>query len=294
MWKWLINLVRGFTPRPAHIPSYDLVGSREGAVAIVDIPSELRGREGWIAREIMRRHRNVRSVLRKASERVGPFRLRAHKLIAGDELTEVVHREYGYRLKLDPRLVYFSPREGTERQRVASQVRPREIIMYQFCGVAPYAMAILKAQPRVKKIIAVDINPDAIRYAVENIKLNRLEGKVIAILGDVREVCGGWYGKCDRVIMTLPLGATGYLDVAARCLKPQGGVIHYYSWGPEADPFSRARGEIRRVIKKFKILDERLVLPYRPRTFKVCVDVKVLKKVSGKLMSDIASVERTL
>ena len=48
----------------------------------------------------------------------GELRLRSYRLLAGEENTEVLHKEHGYMLRLDPKKTYFSVREGTERQRI--------------------------------------------------------------------------------------------------------------------------------------------------------------------------------
>ena len=258
--------------------SFDIIGNKEKAVAIVEIGKGENEKE--IAEEIMKKHKNIKSVLRKVSERKGELRLREYELIAGDKNTEVVHKEYGYCLKLDPQKVYFSPREATERQRIAEQVKPNEDVLVMFSGVCPYPLAIVKKQPKVRKILAVEINPDAHRYAEENVKLNKVEGKVFPILGDVKEVCPKYYGKFDRVVMPLPLGAESFLDIAIKCLKLEGGIIHFYNWGSEDDLYSRAlkliEKNVKKLKKRFEILDKRKVLPYAPKKYKVCIDFKVV------------------
>lgn len=259
--------------------SFDVIGSREKAVAIVEIPDELKPRERLIAEAIMQLHKNVRSVLKKVSERRGELRLREHKLIAGDDDTEVVHKEYGYLLKLDPQKVYFSPREATERQRIAEQVKAGETVMVMFAGIGVYGIGIAKKQPDINKIIAVEINPAAVKYMKENIRINKLSHKITAVMGDVRTACKHWYGKCDRIVMPLPLGAESFLDVAVKCLKDKG-VIHFYSWGEEKNPFAKAIKLIDESLKGFKkkyeIIGRRMVLPYSPRVYKICLDFKVL------------------
>lgn len=100
------------------------------------------------------------------------------------------------------------PRESTERMRIAKQVKPGEFIMLMFAGVCPYGIVIAKHQPKIKKIVAIEINPIAYKYMVENIKLNKLEDKIIPVLGDVKDKAKYWYGMCDRVIMPLPKGLT--------------------------------------------------------------------------------------
>ncbi|MEM7825657.1 MAG: class I SAM-dependent methyltransferase family protein [Candidatus Aenigmatarchaeota archaeon] len=259
--------------------SFDIVGSREKAIAIVEIPEELKDKQEIIAKTIMKLHKNIKTVLKKASERKGKERIREYELIAGDANTEVIHKEYGYFIKLDPQKVYFSPREATERQRIAEQVKAGENVLVMFSGVCPYPLAIFKKQPKVGKVVGIEINPEAHKYAEENVKLNKAEKKILPILGDVKKVCPENYGKFDRVVMPLPLGAESFLDIAIKCLRLEGGIIHFYSWGNENDLYARALKLIERnakkLKKKFEVLDKRKVLPYKPKTYKVCIDFKV-------------------
>jgi len=264
--------------------AYDLVGSREtGAVAIVEVPAGVDPEEA--AREVARRHKHVKSVLIKLGPREGEERLRRYELAWGDENTEVTHREHGYRLKLDPRRVYFSPREATDRAEVAAMVGPGERVLVMFAGVGPYAVAIARAQPRVAEVVGVEINPDAVRYFEENIRLNRLEGKVRAILGDVMEVCPSMFGRFDRVVMPLPKGAYAFLDLALRCLRPDGGVIHFYYWGGEDAP-RRAAELIREAAGKLgletRVLGWRRIGSYSPRRWKFRVDVEARPAGRGR------------
>ena len=193
--------------------SFDVIGSKEKSVAIVEIPEELVEKEKLVAEAIMKLNKSIKSVLKKASERKGELRLREYELLAGDKNTEVTHIEYGCLFRLDPRKVYFSPRELTERQRIASKVKPNEVVMLMFAGVGAYAVFIAKKQPKVK-IISVELNSDAFGYMEENIRINKLSHLIVSVLGDVREKCKKWYGKCDRIIMPLPMGAESFLDVA--------------------------------------------------------------------------------
>ena len=263
-----------------HAPStFDIIGSREKAVAIVEIDPVLEDRKHLIAESIMKIHKNVKTVLRKLSERKTAYRIREYEVLAGEEDTEVVHKEHGVRLKLDPRNVYFSPREATERLRIARQVKPGETVMVMFAGVGPYAFIIARVQPLVEKIIAIELNPYAYKYLIENVRLNRVENKVIPVLGDVKIMARKWYGECDRVVMPLPKGAYRFLDEAFQCLKKEGGVIHFYFWAKEESLFENAIEHIWGYAWKYKrsvkILDIRKVLPYAPGVYKICVDFSV-------------------
>lgn len=259
--------------------SFNIIGSRSGAVAIIEIPPELEHKKYLIGEAIMSIHKNVKIVLRKLSARKDIYRTRDYEVIAGSGSTEVIHKEYGCLFKLDPTKVYFSPRESTERMRIAKQVAPGEFIMLMFAGVCPYGIIIAKHQPLVKKIVAIEINPIAYEYMVENLKLNKVEDKIIPVLGDVRDKAKEWYGMCDRVIMPLPKGAYMFLDEAFSCLKPEGGIINFYHWAHEDDLYSRAielvKEKAREKGRKAKVLGKRIVSPYAPRIYKVAIDFAI-------------------
>lgn len=259
--------------------SFDVIGSKEKAVAIVEIPEELESKEKMIAEGIMQSQKSVKSVLKKSSERKGELRLREYKLIAGEADTEVIHIEHGYLLKVDPQKVYFSPREASERQKIAEQVKPNETVMVMFSGIGPYCIAIARKQPEVKKIYGVELNDVAHGFGLENVRINKVAHKIVLIQGDVREACKKYFGKCDRVVMPLPIGAESFLDVAINCIKQEGGTIHFYSWGKEEDLFSKGLKLIeencKKLNKKFEVLNKRKVLVYGPRKWKVCIEFKV-------------------
>ncbi|MFB0543917.1 MAG: class I SAM-dependent methyltransferase family protein [Candidatus Bathyarchaeia archaeon] len=257
--------------------AFDILGSREKALAIIEIPEELKVYEGTIAETMMEVHKNVRTILAKTSARYGTYRIRDLRLIAGEEETEVLHREAGCLLKLDPRKVYFSPREATERMRIAEMVTPGESVLVMFSGIGPLPVVIAKRQPDVR-IVAVEINPVAHNYCVHNIALNRMSNRIKPILGDVREVCPRLGEDFDRVLMPLPKGATDYLDVAIPCLR-SGGILHFYHWAHERDLFSKAEELIRATAEELnrgvEVLNRVRVLPYGPRMWKVRVDARI-------------------
>lgn len=276
----LRELLRGSLPDEllGLVPSsFDIVGSRGRAVAIVELPEELRPYWRLIGEKIMELHKSVKAVYRKVGERVGDYRLRELELVVGEEIREVVHKEHGYLIKLDVTRVYFSPREATERQRVASKVKPGEFVMVMFAGVGPFAIAIAKRQPLVKKIVAIEINPVAYEYMVENIRLNKLEDKIIPVLGDVRDEAPKFAGMADRVVMPLPKGAYMFLREAITCLKREGGVVHFYFWDREDDLLRRGFEVVRKVAElhgfSAELLEARVVSPYAPRVYKVVFDV---------------------
>ena len=259
--------------------SFDLYGSKHKAVAIVEIPDELRDVEQEIGKALMRVNKNVSSVLAKESARTGDYRIRELRLIAGDPDTEVLHRESGCVFRLDPRTVYFSPRESRERDRLTETVNDGDEMLVMFSGVGPLPIRIAKGRPTVTAT-AVELNPTAHNYCIENIHLNRVSDRVQAIEGDVREVCPGLGKTYDRIMMPLPKGAYKFLDVAVPLLK-DGGVVHLYHWAPQEDAFSEAEKLIAEAASEYgrsaEFLGRIRVSQYSPGTWKVRVDAKLSK-----------------
>ena len=258
--------------------SFEIIGNKEKSIAIVEIPEELESKKELIAKAVMQMDRNVKTVLKKVSERKGEFRTREFEIVAGREDTEVIHREYGYLLKVDPQIVYFSAKEGSERKRIAEQVKENEVVMLMFAGIGAIAVAIAKKQPLVQKIISIEINPQAVEYIEENAAINRVADKIVAIDGDVKKEAVRFYGKCDRVVMPLPLQASEFLEEAIKCLREKG-VIHFYILIDRKD-FSAAEKMIQDVCskmnRKYKILNEYKVTEYSPKKWKVCIDFEIL------------------
>ena len=245
---------------------YEIIGNRDRAIAIVEIEKGENAKK--ISKDIMKKHKNVKTVLKKMSERKGVIRTRSYRIIAGEKNTKIIHLEYGYRIFLDPRKVYFSPRESTERQRLASLVKKGERILLMFAGVGPIGIAIAKKQSDVE-IVAIEINREAVKYMKKNIEINKLNGKIKYILGDVKEHAKKYSKEFDRIIMPLPHKSELFLDEALNCLKPKG-WIHLYNIRGEEEIQDVAK-EISKKInaKKFFI---KKVLPYAPRVNKYCID----------------------
>ncbi|MBI1978639.1 MAG: class I SAM-dependent methyltransferase family protein [Candidatus Aenigmarchaeota archaeon] len=258
--------------------SYDIIGSESGAVAVVEIPEELLNRKEAVAEAILKSNKNVKSVLNKSSGRKGTYRLEELEVIAGDENTEVLHKEFGYTLKLDPRKVFFSPREATERQRIASQVKASETVLVMFSGIGVYPISIAKKQPLVGKVYGIEINPDAHLYAQENVRMNKLAHKIVLINDDVRNACKVFNFKFDRIAMPMAVGGEKYLDYAFKLVK-DGGIIHFYSTGNDKNLFAESEKFVINAAinnrKKIHIENRVKILPFGVKSWKVAVELKV-------------------
>ena len=257
--------------------SFDILGSKGDAVAIIEIPEELEAYEQLIAEALMHVHKNVKSVLAKSSERYGELRLRDYRLIYGEPDTEVIHKESGCRFKLDPRDTYFSARESSERERICEQITEPEDVLVMFSGIGPFPICISKHNPGTTST-AIELNEDAHRYCLENIKLNKLESRVTAIQGDVRTVCPTLGKQFDRVLTPLPKGAHLFLDITIPMVKP-GGILHFYHWAPDDDMYTDAVKLVEEAASEYGRTCEFLggvrVAKYSPGVSKVRVDVRI-------------------
>lgn len=253
--------------------SYDVIGD----IAILEIPKELKKLEKSIAWTLYRKHSNINTVAKKASKFSGKFRVRKIKPICGEEKTTTIHKESGVKLKLDLNEVYFSPRLGGERLRIARKVEPGEKVLVMFSGVAPYPLVIEKNQPEVEVVYGVELNPKAYRFARKNVMLNRSK-KVIPILGDVKKVIPKFKNKFDRIIMVLPKQAHLFLEEAFQVSK-KGTIIHLYQFYDEEKIPEGVKEEVKDRVKEFReveILNVEKCGSYSPGVFRVCVDIKVL------------------
>ena len=261
-----------------YVPSsFDILGSKSGAVIIIDIPDELKEYENTVAAALMKIHKNVKSILDKKSERYGELRLRDYRLILGDPDTEIIHKESGCRFKLDPQVTYFSVRESTERERICEQIDEPEEVLVMFSGIGPFPVCIVKHNEDTK-CWAIELNREAHEYCVENIRLNKLGDRVTAIHGDVRDICPAIDKQFDRVLTPLPKGAHQFLDITIPMVKP-GGVLHFYHWAPDDDPYSGAYELVEAAASEYNRECEFKggvqVSKYSPGVSKVRIDVKI-------------------
>lgn len=201
-----------------------------GDIAVIEVPRELQAYKNVLGEAILNAHKNVQTVLLKASAVQGTYRLREFSVIAGKARTETIHKEYGCRYRVDLAKAYFSPRLSYEHKRISSLVKEGETVVDLFAGVGPFAILIAKTHANVK-VHAIDLNPHAFELLKENIRLNRVVGRVYPLLGNAKQVVDqGLNNVADRMIMNLPERAIEFVDTACKALKSTGGIVHFYSF----------------------------------------------------------------
>ncbi|MFW6111095.1 MAG: class I SAM-dependent methyltransferase [Thermoproteota archaeon] len=251
-----------------------------GDIAIVRIPSELEPYNRVIGEAILKLHKNVRTVLAKASAVQGQHRLRDFDLLAGEANTETIHREYGCRYYVDLAQAYFSPRLSYEHNRVSSLVQEGETVVDLFAGVGPFAILIAKTHQDVQ-VYAIDVNPQAVDYLKRNIVLNKVEEKVYPLLGDAEKIVNQELsGVADRVIMNLPEKALQFLGSACEAIRPEGGIVHLYSFVNTSHPIDQLKTKADQEIKNHgrsveHFSSSRIVRGTAPYEWQAVIDIKI-------------------
>jgi len=260
------------------VKSYDIIGD----IAVIKTSEKLKPQSRIIAEAIMQAHSHVKTVLRQASGVSGDFRLRQLEWVKGEKKTETVHKEFGCVFKVDLKTCYFSPRLSFERMSIARLTQPNETVVNMFAGVGCFSITMAK-HGRVQTVYSIDMNPSAFKFMQENIRLNRVQGHVVPILDDAKQVITKrLINVSDRVVMPLPEKAYEYLDYAVMALKPTGGWIHYYDFehaSKEEDPVEKVKAKVaeklRRLGVEFTISLGRVVRATGPNWCQVVLDVHV-------------------
>lgn len=253
--------------------SFDMVGN---ILIFSEFPKELSKKEKIIGDVILKNYHNIKTVLKKTKKYSGKFRTPKLKVIAGEKRKETICKENDVLIKLDVEKVYFSARMSSERKRIAELIKPNESVLVMFSGSGIYPLVIAK-NTKCKEVYGIEINPIAHKYALENIKKNKLENKIKLFLGDVKKIMPKINKKFGRILMPLPKGGGDFLGLALKHIKNKG-IIHFYEFSHE-DEFYKAEEKVKKVCdklnKKFKILKIIKCGQYSPGFYRVCIDFEV-------------------
>ncbi len=253
-----------------HLPSsFDVIGD----IAIFKIPEPLIPYRREVGRAILEWNPSLRAVAQDHGVE-GELRVRRLEVVAGEHRTTTVHTEYGLRYHVDVARAYFSPRLGTERMRLAQQVRSGEVVADPFAGVGPYAILIARRRSPAR-VVASDANPVAVGLLRRNVAVNRAD-TVDVREGDARAVLRV-IAPVDRVILDLPHSAMAFLPDALRALRARG-TVHLYAILEDADREERVK-EIEHLAGlegwKVQALQVHVVRAYSPTQHHVAFDVTV-------------------
>ena len=200
---------------------FDVIGD----IAVLHLRQELWDYRHAIASAIISSRRTIKTVINKTTKLTGENRTAHYEILAGTK-TETLHREFGFSYRLDVRTVFFNPRLATERKRVTDQVQSDETVLIPFCGAGPF---VVPAAARGADVVAVEQNPEACRWFMENCTLNCISDRITLVEGDVFDTTLIPNITFDRAIIPTPYGMDTILDVIVPLVR-KGGVIHFYTF----------------------------------------------------------------
>lgn len=253
--------------------SFEIIGS----IVIIDIPDEIIHVKDAIIEAILRKHKHVKTILRKTGEVEGKFRIAKYEIIYGKE-TETVVREHGCRFLVDPTRAYYSVKLSGERERIAKLVKKGERLLIMFAGVGPYPIVIARlAEP--SEVVGIELNPVAVEYLRKNVEFNKVEDRVRVIEGDVREKVHEIEGKFDRILMPAPNTAENFVDLLPGKIK-LGSWIHYYTFaGEDEEKDGTLERKVEEIFRKngieVKIYRIRRCGHFAPYVHRYVLDLKV-------------------
>ena len=186
---------------------------------------------------------------------------------------ETVHRENGCRFKLDTMRISFSQGNFYEKQRLTSLCQD-EVVLDMFAGIGYFTVPIA-VHSIVKRVVAIELSPIAHRYLEENIRLNRIEDRVEALLGDCGRIAP--IDAVDRVIMGY-LSSQQYLSAGISALR-RGGVLHYHEAVPQplypARPTERIKEVVYELGRRIESITTRRVKKYSPGVLHSVTDARI-------------------
>ncbi len=195
-----------------------------GHVALVHLNSSLQEYSSLIGEATLTFDARIKSVAVRIGPTSGEIRRPFYEVVAGDCNTVTTHIENGVHFKLDPIRITFSGGNKRARIDIANRVEAGEKVVDMFSCVGQFALQIAKSTDAL--VTAIEINPEAYQFLLENIQINDLDNRVTAILGDCRDVHPVNYA--NRVIMGYLHNTELYLPYALDTLMQDGGVIHMH------------------------------------------------------------------
>ncbi|MHB8352286.1 MAG: class I SAM-dependent methyltransferase [Thermoplasmata archaeon] len=194
---------------------------------------------------------------------------------AGPTETEVL--EHGVRWRFDARELMFARGNKAERARVRTLVQPGERVYDLFAGIGYFAIPAALADPTVR-VEAVEANPVAFRYLVENVRRNGVAGRVRCHLGDNRTV-GLAAGAADRILMGYLPSSVPWLGRAIDLLDPAGGWLSVHLIADvDSGPVGAGDEVTRELLRIGAVIVEihpRWVKSYGPGRIHAVVDVRI-------------------
>jgi tRNA (guanine37-N1)-methyltransferase len=257
--------------------SFDQVGD----IALIKIPAKLLPYKEVLGKAMIEVYKSIKVVCRDKGVK-SEYRLRNLEVIAGEPRTQTIHKEYGVRIALDLKQVFFSPRLAREHYLIAKKVKKGSLVVDMFAGCGPFSLMIARyAKP--KQVYAIDLNPEAIKWLKLNAERNKVKELIQPICKDTHEVIKEMARKnqfAQHIIMNLPFTTSKYFEDALK-ISTHGTIIHYYEI-IDQEKIEERLDWLRQVAlkkrKPFEVIEVRKIKSYSPRQINVAFDLRIKGK----------------
>ena len=249
-----------------------------GDIAIVNFPNDFKLKDKKkFAEKLLKKQKPIKTVLEKRGKIKGLLRKISTRYLAGEKTKEVLYKENDCVLRFSVDTTYFSPRLSNERKEIASKIKKDESVLVMFAGIAPFSIVIAK-NSKAKKVVSVEINREANKYARLNVDLNKLKNRVEIVQGNIKKVAEKIKNKFDVIVMPRPKLKETFLKQAFM-LSKKGTRIYYYDFckiGGVDSVVEKIKQEARCAKKKIKILKIKSAGEIAPYKIRIRVDFRVL------------------
>ncbi len=254
--------------------AFDVLGN----IAIVNFPKDFKLKDKKkFAEKLLKEQKPIKTVLEKRGKVKGRLRKISTKYLAGENTKEVLYKENGCVFRFNVDTTYFSPRLSNERKEIASKIKKGDEVLVMFAGIAPFSIVIAK-NSKAKKVVSVEINREANKYAKLNVELNKLKNRVEVVQGNIKRVAEKIKYKFDVIVMPRPKLKESFLEQAFMLSKKRT-RIYYYDFckvGEEYSVVEKIKEEARRAKKKIKILKIKPAGEIAPYKIRLRVDFEIV------------------
>uniref|UniRef100_A0A0N4ZPB0 tRNA (guanine(37)-N1)-methyltransferase n=1 Tax=Parastrongyloides trichosuri TaxID=131310 RepID=A0A0N4ZPB0_PARTI len=167
--------IRAILPQGIEFSGYSQIGH----IAHCNLRENLLPYKYTLGQLILDKVNWCKTVVNKLDTISSEFRFFEMELLAGEKnyITTVVEDKIKY--KLDFSRVFWNSRLSNEHKRIIEKLDKNSIVYDGFAGVGPFVLPA--AKKGVRKVFGNDLNPESVKWMKENLKINKIDEKLVDI-----------------------------------------------------------------------------------------------------------------
>lgn len=216
--------------------------------------------------------------LARSGEIIGEKRESTVEMLVGNN-DWVIRKENGIKYGYNITQCMFSSGNINERRRMGEIVTENEIVVDLFCGIGYYTLPIL-VKNNLVHVYSCEWNTNAINALRFNLENNNVYRKCTILEGDNRETTDELGNKADRVLLGLLPTAEDSYNVALKCMKEKGGVLHIHGLAPSNNHqefLSETTEKLLKINLNYKITNSKInkIKSYAPHWDHLVLDIEI-------------------